>query len=73
MQDKLIEVLNKIAENPNPNKMVLVKKAVVQFFQQQGYGQTETLNELNQILAMMNEETVTLGCVKHHWLSDNVE
>ena len=33
MQDKLIEVLNKIAENPNPNKMVLLKKAIVQFFQ----------------------------------------
>jgi hypothetical protein len=73
MQDKLTEVLNKIAENPNPNKMVLVKKAIVEYCQKEGYGQSETLVFLNQVLAMMDQKQVTLGCVKHHWLNDNVE
>lgn len=67
MQDKLIQVLNKIAEDANPNKMVLVKKAVVEFCQKESYKQSETLTFLNEILALMNQEPVTLGCVKHHW------
>ncbi|MDK7419258.1 hypothetical protein OWP16_04560 [Bacillus paranthracis] len=74
MQDKLIQILSKIAENPNPDKMVLVKKAIVEFCQREGFGQSETLTILNQILVMMdNQKPVTLGCVKYHWLNDNVE
>lgn len=67
MQDKLIEVLNKIAETRHPNKLVLVKKAIVEFCQKQGYQQNQTLNFLNDILALMKEDAVTLGCVKYHW------
>ncbi|WP_066314522.1 hypothetical protein [Bacillus sp. FJAT-29814] len=72
MKDKLIEVLNTIADlkNMNPNIMVEVKKAIVHFCQRENYTQTETLNFLNQALTLINEKQVTMGCVKHHWLND---
>lgn len=68
MQDKLIDVLNKIADlkKQKPDIMVEVKRSIVHFCLQENYTQTETLNFLNHALTLINEKPVTLGCVKHH-------
>lgn len=46
---------------------IVVKKSIVQYFQNKNCTQAETLEKLNLALEAWNKKTVTIGCVKHHW------
>lgn len=70
-------ILNKLKEVetsvPKRKVEVEIKKAIVQFFQNEGYNKAETLVKLNEALEQWGKDPVTISCVKYHWLNDNVE
>lgn len=71
MNTSLNEVLNKLKEfetnHPEIDVEVEVKRAIVQHFQKLDYSKTKILDILNYFLELWDKDTVTIGCVKHHW------
>ncbi|MDR4170368.1 hypothetical protein [Bacillus nitratireducens] len=67
--DNLIAVLNKLGDSREAE--VTVKKAVVEYSQNEQRSQAETLVLLNEVLKEWGKKPVTLGCVKHHWKKQN--
>jgi len=66
---KLINILNELGDSKQAE--VMVKKAVVEYFQSEKCSKRETLKLLNEVLEEWGKEPVTISCVKHHWKEQN--
>ncbi|MEB9610017.1 hypothetical protein P4J23_08145 [Bacillus cereus] len=66
---KLINILNELGDSKQAE--IMVKKAVVEYFQSEKRSKRETLRLLNEVLEEWGKEPATIGCVRHHWKKQN--